>query len=57
MASKVYLDGSSLSPEVLVKLQNFEAQLDLSEEAWANVRKSRQVIDKVNLVYDLFNFS
>lgn len=36
-----------MSPEVLVKLQDFEAQLDLSEEAWANVKKSRQVIDKV----------
>lgn len=47
MVGKVYLDGSSLSPEVLVKLQDFNAKLDLSEEAWANVRKSRQVIDKV----------
>ena len=47
MVNKVYLDGSSLSPEVLVKLQDFEAQLDLSEDAWANVRKSRHVIDKV----------
>jgi len=49
MVDKVYLDGSSLSPEVLVSLQDFKAQLDLSEEAWANVKKSRQVIDKVKV--------
>ena len=49
MVDKVYLDGSSLSPEVLVSLQDFQAKLDLSEEAWANVKKSRQVIDKVKL--------
>ena len=43
----VKLDGASLSPETLVQLQNFETEIDLTEEAWAEVGKSREVIDRV----------
>lgn len=45
--SVVTLDGHTLTPETLVNLQNFETEIELSEEAWNAVHKSREVIDRV----------
>ena len=47
MKETVYLDGQTLSPEVLVSLQSFETSIDLTDQAWSNVKEARGVIDRV----------
>ncbi|KAJ3030290.1 UNVERIFIED_CONTAM: hypothetical protein HDU68_009561 [Siphonaria sp. JEL0065] len=43
----VYLDGESLTPEVLVQLSKGTHEIDLTPEAWANVQKARDMIDEI----------
>ena len=43
----IYLDGESLMPEDLVNLSTGNYRLDLTEEAWENIRAGRVVIDTI----------
>ena len=47
MMEVIYLDGNSLSPDVLVdELGSGKKQIDLTPQAWEKVAKSRAVVDE-----------
>ncbi|RHY07957.1 hypothetical protein DYB28_005678 [Aphanomyces astaci] len=45
--SAVVLDGCSLQTDDLVLLSKGQTKLELSTEAWAKVKSSREVVDNI----------
>lgn len=43
----IILDGTSLTPESLVQLSHGSDHIDLSREAWSQVREARAVVDAI----------
>ena len=43
----MFLDGSSLFVEDLVKLSTGKVAIDLTKEAWQQVAEGRQVVDNI----------
>jgi histidine ammonia-lyase len=43
----ILLDGTNLTPELLVRLSKGNCTLDLTAEAWEKVRRAREVVDDI----------
>ena len=43
----IVLDGKSLTPDIIRRIQDLNQKVELSDDAWEKVDKSRNVIDKI----------